>query len=300
MKAVLIAGGNPALTFPDSETQTEAFRKLDFLAVFDLFMTPTAQLAHLVLPAADFLENMELHDYGHGGRPHLGLIKPVTMTTKGWPAWKLIFELAGRLGLRELFPWQDNRQALIYKFSENGIELSDLENSPSATVSYKNGESSDSDPYPPHGKTRYRSEAVEKAGNPGLPTLESLSLPFRTDEQFPFWLSTGDRVPFFQHSQFRRCPTYKARMEEPLLGIHPEAARALQICNGDFAFLSTRYGKIRVKVDLSDDLRKDCLRMTHGWKEGNVNELTGLEYFDPLSGFPWLRALPARLEKSNA
>jgi anaerobic selenocysteine-containing dehydrogenase len=142
VKAMLIAGGNPILTFPDSNTQTKALRKLDFLAVFDLFMTPTAQLANLLLPAADFLENIELHDYGQGGRPYLGLIKPVTVTTNGWPAWKLIFEFAKRLGLGKLFPWQGNREALIYKLSENGIDLSDLENSRSATVSYKNGESS--------------------------------------------------------------------------------------------------------------------------------------------------------------
>ncbi len=293
VKAMLIAGGNPVLTLPASETQRKSFRELDFLAVFDLFMTPTAQLADLVLPAADFLENLELHDYGQNGKPYLGLIKPVTMTTKGWPAWKLIFELARKVGLGKLFPWQENREALIYKLSENGIDLNDLESSRSAAVGYKNGEPSNS----PYGKTHYRSEGVEKTGNPGLPTLNSLSLPFLADERFPFWLSTGDRTPFYQNSQFRNCSTYRARMEHPLLDIHPHAAKQLQISSKDNVVLSTRYGKIRVRVNLTDDVRKDCLRMTHGWDEANVNELTGLEYFDPISGFPWLRALPARVEE---
>jgi anaerobic selenocysteine-containing dehydrogenase len=292
VKAMLITGGNPILTFPDSKTQKKAFQELDFLAVFDLFMTPTAQLANLVFPAADFLENLELHDYGQSGRPYLGLIKPVTVSTKGWPAWKFIFELARRLGLGKLFPWKDNREALIYKLSENGIELSDLENSPSAAVSYKNGDSSNS----PCGKTHYHSKVVEKTGHPGLPTLNSLRLPFLTDERFPFWLSTGDRMLFYQHSQFRNCSTYRARMEEPLLDIHSDAANGLHINNGEHVVLSTRYGKVRVRANVNDDLRKDCLRMTHGWAEANVNELTGLEYFDPISGFPWLRALPARVE----
>jgi len=296
VKAMLIAGGNPILTFPDSKTQAKAFRQLDFLAVFDLFMTQTAQLANLVFPAADFLENLELHDYGQGGRPFLGLIKPVTMTTKGWPAWKLIFELARRLGLGNLFPWQDNQEALIYKLSENGIDLSDLENSPSGTVCYKHGEPSNplcGGQDPPSFK------GVEKTGNPALPTLNSLSLPFLTDKRFPFWLSTGDRVPFFQHSQFRNISTCRAWMEKPILDIHPDAAKELQINNGEFVALSTRYGKLSVRANLNDDLRKDCLRMTHGWDEPNVNELTGLEYFDPMSGFPWLRALPARVEKNK-
>jgi anaerobic selenocysteine-containing dehydrogenase len=292
VKAMLIAGGNPILTFPDSKTQAKAFQELDFLAVFDLFMTPTARLANLVFPASDFLENLELHDYGQSGRPYLGLIKPVAATTKGWPAWKLIFGLARKLGLEKLFPWKDNWEALVYKLSENGIELSDLENSPSATVSYKNEESSNS----PYGKIHYHSRVMEGTGNPGMPTFGSLSLPFLTDERYPFWLSTGDRTPFYQHSQFRSCSTCRARMEEPLVDIHPEAARQLQIHDGDFVVLSTRYGKICVRVNLNGDVRKDCLRMTHGWEEANVNELTGLEYFDPISGFPWLRALPARME----
>jgi hypothetical protein len=39
--------------------------------------------------------------------------------------------------------------------------------------------------------------------------------------------------------------------------------------------------------------------MTHGWEEANANEVTGLEYFDPIPGFPWLRAFRARVEKEG-
>jgi anaerobic selenocysteine-containing dehydrogenase len=48
--------------------------------------------------------------------------------------------------------------------------------------------------------------------------------------------------------------------------VHPEVAKQLQIHDGDFVVLSTRYGKIRVRVNLNDDVRKDCLRMTHAGK----------------------------------
>lgn len=297
VKAMLIAGGNPILTFPDSRSQREAFQNLDFLAVFDLFMTPTAQLANLVFPAADFLENLELHDYGQIGQPYLGLIQPVATPSKGWPAWKLIFELARKIGLEDLFPWQDNRQALIYRLSGSGIEFDNLENSPSATVVYEHEKASGDSWNTPEGKIQYYSKEIEKTGNPGLPSPSSFKLPFPTDETFPFCLSTGDRVPSFQHSQFRRNPTYRAEMPEPILDIHPDTATQLNINNGDYVVLSTRYGKIGIRANLNDDIRKDSLRMTHGWEETNVNELTGLEYFDPISGFPWLRALPARVEK---
>lgn len=299
VRVMLIVGGNPILTFPDSRLHKKTFQKLDFLAVFDLFMTPTAQLASLVFPAADFLENLELHDYGQIGQPYLGLIRPVTRSKRGWPTWKLIFELARNLGLGDLFPWPDNRHAIMDRLSGSGIEFGELENSPFSTVLYKSGKTSGDNWNTPDGKVQYHSKVMETIGNPGLPTPSSLTLPFLPEEKFPFWLSTGDRVPSFQHTQFRRSPTYRAKMPEPFLDIHPDAATQLNIKNGDWVVLSTRHGKIDIRANLNDDIRKDCLRLTHGWEEANANELTGLKYLDPISGFPWLRALPANIERKG-
>lgn len=116
LKAMLIAAGNPMVTFPCTQLQRKALEALDFLAVFDLFMTPTAKLAHLVIPAADQLDDFQLHDYGTVvGQPYLGLMRPVTTSAKGWPTWKLVFEIAHKLGLEYLFPWSHNREALRYR-----------------------------------------------------------------------------------------------------------------------------------------------------------------------------------------
>ncbi|NOX32263.1 MAG: molybdopterin-dependent oxidoreductase [Deltaproteobacteria bacterium] len=299
VKAMLIAGGNPALTFPASHLHAKAFRKLDFLAVFDLFMTPTAQMADLIFPAADFLENMELHDYGQIGKPYLGLIQPVISEGKGWPAWKLIFELARKLEIEQLFPWQDNKDALRYRLSGSGIDFDDFNNSPSSVMPYQPKKDDKGTWNTPDGKVHYYSRVLEKKGYPGLPGPSSFTLPFGIDEKFPFWLSTGDRVSSFQHSQFRNIPEYRSGVHRPLLDIHSDAADLLGIKDGDRAVLSTKYGSLTIRIKLSNDIRKDCLRMTHGWEEANANELTGLKYFDPVSGFPWLRALPAAIEKKG-
>ena len=297
VRAMLIAGGNPLLTFPDSHLHARAFGKLDFLAVFDLFMTPTAQAAHLVLPAADFLENLELHDYGVTARPYLGLVQPVVSDEAGLPTWKLIFELARRLGLEELFPWTDNGEAVSYRLSESGVTLDELVSSPSATATYQPSKPAGNGWSTSDGSVHYHSKTLERAGHSGLPIPEALRLPLSTDERFPFWLSTGDRVSCFQHSQFREHPTYKAAMPEPFLDIHPEAAMRLGIRNGDTVALSTRNGEIEVRTNLAPDVRPDCLRLTHGWVDANANALTNSDTFDPISGFPWMRALPAKVEK---
>ena len=69
------------------------------------------------------------------------------------------------------------------------------------------------------------------------------------------------------------------------------------IANGDAVAISTRNGKIEVRARLASDVRQDCLRITHGWEQANANVLTNSDDFDPIWGFPWMRALPARVEK---
>jgi anaerobic selenocysteine-containing dehydrogenase len=298
IRAMLVAGGDPMVTFPSTRRQAEILGKLDFLAVFDLFMTPTARLADLVFPAADQFDNLELYDYGRIGRPYLGLMRPVSSSPKGWTTWRLLFELARRLGLGHLFPWEDNREAISYRLSGTGVSFDRLDSSSSATMPYRVDEGAGSRWHMPDGKVHYRSHQVAATGNPPLPTPESLSLPSHTDESFPFWLSTGDRAAAFQHGQFRSIAAYRERCPHPLLEVHPSAAHRLSIGNGDLVVLSTRHGTVEVQANLSDALREDCLRMTHGWQEANVNELTGLDHLDPLCGFPWLKALPARVERA--
>ena len=297
IRAMLIAGSNPLLTFPYVARQKQALKRLDFLAVCDLFMTPTAELADLVIPGADQLDNLELHDYGRTGSPYLGLMRPATSSPKGWPTWKLVFELARDLGLGNLFPWTDNQEALTYRLSGTNVKFSDLENSQSSTTAYDFQKSANQGWNTADGKVHYLSRELNATGHPGLPIPDALELPFETDEKFPFWLSTGDRVLAYQHGQFRGVPACKKLVPEPILDIHPQAAARLEIQSGEFVIVSTKYGKIEIKANLSAEMREDCLRMSHGWEQANANELTGLEHFDPISGFPWLRALPANLEK---
>lgn len=297
VKSMVVAGANPMVTFPAPDQQRAALEALEFLTVFDMFMTPTARLAHLVFPAADQLDNLEIHDYGRMDTPSLGLMRPSTSSAKGWPTWKLIFELAARLGLESLFPWRDNREALSYRLSETDVTLTDLEQSPSATAPYT--------PAPIHperwdtadGKVHYRSERLHEVGQPPIPTPETFDGASMTDKDFPFYVSTGNRIMEFQHGQFREIPKFRERYPKPLVYIHPNAAARLGIQSGERVRLRSRFGALDIETAITDEVREDCLRMTHGWEETNANHLAGLEHFDPISGFPWLRAIPVRVEK---
>ncbi|SLM31884.1 putative Anaerobic dehydrogenases [Desulfamplus magnetovallimortis] len=297
IKAMVVIGGNPLMTFPDSLKYLKAFEKLEFMAVFDLFKTATARAADLILPGASFLENLELIDYGRGGKPYLGLIQPAVKSTNGWPTWKFIFRLAHTLGLGEFLPWQENEEAIRHRLGSGQISFDDLMASPSSIIEYSPGDPRSGAWNTPDGKIHYKSDLVAETGNPPLPVPESFSLPYGTDDTFPFWLSTGDRVLSYQHSQFRESPACRSMMPEPLLDIHPDTASGLGIDDGTRVELGTRHGTISIKVRLTSEVRLDSLRLTHGWIGANANELTGLDHLDELSGFPWMRAVPARIEK---
>jgi anaerobic selenocysteine-containing dehydrogenase len=299
VKGMFVAGGNPLSTFPDSRMQTQALRSLDFLVVSDLFMTATAKVADLVIPASDHLDNLELHDYGLTGSPYLGLVRPSTSGPIGWPTWRILFELATRLGLGELFPWKDNREALAYRLSLTSINLADLEASPGSVLPYEpkpgNGRAWNT----PDGKVHYWSDRMSSLGYPGFPDPQALAMPYHTDDRFPLWLSTGDRVLTYQHSQYRQIPSYREREPEAYVDVHPGTAAELNVEPGNLVCVSTRYGQVELRARVTDDVRQDCIRMPHGWENANANEVTGREHFDPVSGFPWLRAVPARLEKKE-
>lgn len=64
IKGLIVEGHNPVATWANANKTREALKTLDLLVVIDLFMTETAQLAHVILPAASFLEITGLAQYG--------------------------------------------------------------------------------------------------------------------------------------------------------------------------------------------------------------------------------------------
>ena len=133
VKAMVVMAANPALTSANSQEVVAALKKLEFLAVADVFMSETAELADLVLPASTFLEQTYYATYEAGAylkpsRPGLLMLRPqvVPPLHESWPDWKIIFELGRRLGYGEYFPWQSIEEAMDYELGPVGITSDDL------------------------------------------------------------------------------------------------------------------------------------------------------------------------------
>lgn len=303
IKALIVTGGNPALTMPESEKFREAIKKLDFLVVMDLFMSETAELANIVLPACSFLEKTGIaYDYGvcHGMPYVLLRKKAIEPLWECWPEWKFWTELGRKMGYGERFPWKTDEDVINYQLEGTGITLEQLKAEPSGFF-FTPKEYGVKGFGTPSGKVELYSETLEKYGYDPLPTpRESPYPPFGDTEitkEYPLILTTGARVLEYTHTQMRNIPQLRARVPDPLAEIHPSTASKYGITDGETVIVETRKGKIKIKVKHSEDILPDVISIPHGWEQANVNFLTDIEARDPISGYPELKALRCRIKK---
>lgn len=294
VKAMVIAGGNPVLTSPNTGKVIKALNNLDFLVVMDLFMTETAKLANIVLPAATFLERTDLCVYGN----QLTMLRQKAVASPGecWPDWKFWFELAKMLGYEKYFPWQNAEEAisdLLRPLREKSL------NSTCRVKEYKKYQKYGFKT--PSGKVEIYSERLKKLGYDPLPVYDEPgeSPQKRPDlaETYPLILTTGARMPQYFHSQYRNLPSLRKIAPEPWMEIHPKTALELKIENGEEICVESPQGSIEIKAKVTPNILPGVVQIPHGWNDANVNILTGDQLRDPISGFPSFRASLCRVKK---
>jgi anaerobic selenocysteine-containing dehydrogenase len=81
--------------------------------------------------------------------------------------------------------------------------------------------------------------------------------------------------------------------------MHPDDGAALGVRDGDLVRITSRIGCVEIPVRLTaaNDILRSCLQITHGRKEANVNFVTHDDRFDPISGFPLMKAVEVGVEK---
>jgi len=141
IKAMFVMAANPALICANSKVVEEALRKLEFLVVADIFMTPTAELADIVLPACTFLEKTRFVAYDphvdHGWNvPSRVVLSPkvVEPLEESWSDWKIICELARKMDYGEYFPWETEEEAIDYELEPLGITCEELRAHPEGII----------------------------------------------------------------------------------------------------------------------------------------------------------------------
>ena len=304
IRAMIIDGTNPALTWPNSTKVVEALKKVEFLVVMDIFMTTTAELADLVLPAEGPLEKT---DFCIDNRitPYIMLKKKVIDFEETWHDAKFWLNLAKRMGFDEHFPWKDPNEFIDYWLEPSGLSMKILneEKPEGMRLDVKYGTLREKGFPTPSGKVEIYSETLEKFGYDPLPTYdEPFESPVSTPDlakEYPLVLTTGARQLNFLHTQMRNISRLRDSHPEPFAEIHPEAAIEYGIEDGDRITISTKRGSIEIKAKVTEDVLPQLVRIPHGWREANCNVLTFARPADPVTGVPNYKALLCRVEKKG-
>ncbi len=299
IKAMIVQGSNPVLSWPNSSKLKEAFEKLDFLVVMSLTMSETAEMADIVLPAGTFLEKEDIMEIyrSESGIPYAMLRKKVIQYEEARSDADFWLELAKQIGFGKYFPWQDTRGVIDHLLEPTGLSADDLANG-LAYGSIRYGRYEEKGFHTPSGKIELFSETMADLGYDPLPAIELAGEESigdaGPDEAYPLTLTTGARHLTRLHSQLHNIQKLRKLNPEPLAEMHPDSAERLGIEDGEIIRIETETGSIDIRARVTEDIIPGVINIPHGWAEANANQLTSEQPGDPVSGTPVLKSLRCR------
>ena len=300
---------NPLLTYPDSAKTYEAFMKLPFLVVADVFPTSFTAIADIVLPAALPLE----HDTIGYWPSWFGYVKAyqkvVDPPGEAWPDAKMINELAKRVGLGQYF-WENWEECLDIMLAESGVTYKELvKKRILKPTRYFLG---DRDPYfqTPSGKAEIYSKQMAQMGMSPLPYFNEVSDSFYKKEDFeryPLYL-TNYKEGAYMLSGYRHIEAMKKKKSEAICYMHPDTAERFGVKDGEMIYIESHKGRIQQRLETSADMHPQAVMGAFGWwdpkagnnqynwRKNNINILTdGDPPNDPATGSVQLRGIPCRV-----
>jgi anaerobic selenocysteine-containing dehydrogenase len=296
---------NPLVAWADSPVTHEALMSLDFVAMAEIFMTPTASMADIVLPVA---HQYEMNDIGHYGIGH-GMIlarpKIVEPPEECWPDIRIMNELGKRMSPPEY--WHEDFE----EFLEDVVRPAGLtyrEFAQQGTLkgidrfqSYK-----EKGFRTPTAKVELRLSTAEKFKLKPLPEFTALS---EEDAAYPLIL-TRAKSRYYLHSSYRWVDKLRQKRPDPLVEIHPDTAAAHGISDGDTVVIQTKHGEITQKARVTDIVHPRVISAALGWwfpegdaaaqfewRRSNFNMLTSIGKLGKEFGTPNLKNIPCRIHR---
>ncbi|KIX14466.1 molybdopterin-containing oxidoreductase family protein [Dethiosulfatarculus sandiegensis] len=324
IRGLMVFGANTVSANPHSKITANALAKLEFHVQVEHFLSPTAQLADIVLPAASFWESGRIGYTMNfsGNQWSLQWREPVA-DPRGESKDELwiIFQLAERLGFTEQFWGGDIEAAFESMLEPTGIRLDELRRAdggvflkrPLAYQKYlENGFKNLT------GRVELFSQHLKNIHQSPLPEWNDPQVIFRqagiAQDNYPFLLINAKLREYCQ-SQHRGLPSLRKRKPHPYVEINKAKALSQGIADGDSVTLETVNGRITTTAKLTEDVAPNVVCTQHGWwqscpelglpghdiysaKGANVNLLYKSDYLDPISGSIHMRGFPCNITKN--
>ncbi|WP_431520867.1 molybdopterin oxidoreductase family protein [Alicyclobacillus mali (ex Roth et al. 2021)] len=298
IRALFVMASNPVASSPHAVRVREAFEKLDALIVVDLFPTDTTRLAHVVLPAASFLEQEGTLTNLEGRVTHRPRVRDLPKNVL--EDWRILCELARRLGAANRFSYSSPadifaelaRASAGGKADYSGIDYSTLQSSegvywPCPSRGHPGSPRPFSERFfTPDGRARLTSVGVMEACT--------------AEHEQPWILTTGRVVEHYLTGvQTRRTSRLTERVPHAYLEIHPEDAEELGAANGERVRIVSAVGSLELPIRCSPRLRRRTVFVPMHWEGAeNVNRLVP-PLLHNISKIPNFKLIPVTIMRSE-
>jgi formate dehydrogenase major subunit len=299
LRAMVILGENPVVGDPNAAHVAEALKKLDFLAVIEIFPTETAELAHVILPAASFAEKRGTKTATD--RRVQWLERAVEPVGEAMADWKIICRLAARMGFEKVFTYP-HEEAIFYEIramvpSYAGLSPERLQNTIGGI------------PWPclaadDPGMPILYTESFNRPGGKGKMSPAEYVLPAETtSDEYPLVLTSGRVVLHYNAGAMtRRTRALQEREPELFVQINPQTAESYGVGASSSkgrqaeALVTTRRGEAKAKVRITRRIPPGVLFMPFHFPEMNL--LTN-DALDPTAKIPEYKVAACRIRPAE-
>lgn len=288
VKALYVMGENPMMSDPDTSHIEQALSSLDFLVVQDIFLSETAVMADVVLPAASFAEREGT--YTNTERRVQISRQAVSPPGSAWPDWKIIREVSRLSGYPMNCDSADDIMKEINRLTPSyaGIVYPRLESSHGLQWPCPNED---------HPGTAYLHRDRFSKGKGTFLPCDFRPLAEPPDEEYNFLLTTG-RIHFHYHTgtMTRRISLLEREAPETRIEIHPDDAKPLGIRSNDMIEITSRRGSAKARAEVTECVPPRVLFSTFHFHEAQINRLTN-PASDPTAKIPEYKGCAVKVRR---
>jgi len=271
LKALYIMGENPLITAPDVRLTAETLKGLEFLVVQDIFLTETAELADIILPAASFAEKDGT--FTNVERRVQRIRAAVSPPGEALPDWKIITELSNRIGYTMDY---DSPAQIMQEISrltpiyagishgrldeEWGLQWPCPDKAHPGTAILRRD-------FSERGKIVFPLTEQNGKGKEHFTPVEDIPLLEPTDDEYPFTLTTGS-LYWHWHSgtMTRRSATLSREYPEVFAAINPEDAEQLGIRKNQRIRIISKRGEMETAAMITDRVQVKTIFIPQHYK----------------------------------